>query len=126
MELEFGLTNGLFNTPFAPLAVIACYCKQEEYLKPLHQVEIGMKSVKFTPQDKLSQVFVSILAGCRHLAEVNTRLVPDRILARSWGWDQFTDQSNLSRNLDRLTQININQLREAVRTIWSLRVIAVL
>lgn len=118
MELEFGLTNGLFNTQFAPLAVIGCYCKQEEYLKPLNQVEIGMKSVKFTPQDKLSQVFVSILAGCHHLAEVNTRLVPDRILAKSWGWPQFTDQSNLSRNLDRLTQININQLRQAIRTIW--------
>ncbi len=116
--LEFGLTKGLFNTQFAPLAVIASYCKQMEYLKPLNMVEMGRKSVKFTQSDKLSQVFVSILAGCHHLAEVNTRLVPDRILARSWGWERFTDQSNLSRNLDKLTQINISQLRQAIRTIW--------
>ena len=107
MELELGLTKGLFNTQFAPLAAIGHYVLEGQYLKPLTEVEIRMKSVNYTPQDKLIQVFVSILAGCTYLEQVNTRLVPDHYLARSWGWDSFTDQSNLARNLDKLTQINI-------------------
>lgn len=121
MELEFGLTKGLFNTKFAPLAAIGHYILEEQYLKPLTSVEIRGKSVKFTPKDKLVQVFVSILAGCTHLSLVNTRLIPDHYLANCWGWESFTDQSNLSRNLDYLTQINLSQLREAVRTIWQAR-----
>ena len=118
MKLEFGLTQGLFNSQFAPLAAIAHYCKP--LLQPLDLVQLDMKSVKYTPQDKLMQVFVSILGGCRHLAEINTRLVPDLALAQAWGWERFADQSVLSRTLDELTESNICQLRQASTMIWRL------
>ena len=39
-------------------------------------------------------------------------------LAQACGWPRFADQSNLSRSMDALTQMNIEQLRAAVSQIW--------
>jgi hypothetical protein len=87
-------------------------------LKPLEAVDIGMKTVEYTPVSKLRQVCLSILAGCEYLAEVNTCLRPDSTLAQVWGLERFAEQSILSRTLDALTLTQIGQLRAAVTSIW--------
>jgi hypothetical protein len=73
---------------------------------------------EFDQTDKLIQVFLSFLAGCETLSEVNPRLKAEGALARLWGWPRFADQSNLSRSLDGLTLKQIDQLRQAVTAIW--------
>lgn len=118
MTLEFGHTDEFVNTQYAPLAALLAHFQQNQVFKPLSAVTIEMKSRDFTPQDKLRQVVVSILAGCRTLSEVNQKLKPEVALAQVGGWPRFADQSGLSRTLDELTLMNITQLRQAETEIW--------
>lgn len=72
----------------------------------------------FRPTDKLLQVCVSILAGCETLSEVNSKLKSETALALAWGWERIADQSSLSRTLDALTLMNLEQLRTSATAIW--------
>jgi len=118
MMIEFGLSKGSFNTKFAPLAVLAARFAHQQTLKPLEQVEVAMKTVDFSAIDKLSQVLISMLADCEYIAEVNTKLRTETVLAAGWGFDHFADQSNLSQTLDELNLTNLSQLEQAVRRMW--------
>jgi len=118
MTLEFGLTDELTNTRFAPLAALGVYYLQHNTLELLWDVQIPMKRVRYSPPDKLIDALVSILASCTHIAQINTRLRPELLLARAWGHDAFSDQSSVSRTFDALTQMNLEALRTAVTTIW--------
>lgn len=119
MNIELGLLNGnTVNTQYAPLAMLSALYQQNKILEPLKTVQVSMKSVRYTPLDKLRQVWLSILSGCAYISEINTLLRPDTTLAQVWGHAIFTDQSNVSRTLDRLTLTNIDQLRGAVTDIW--------
>jgi len=118
MSIEFGLTKGLVNTQYAPLAALIGHYKQAQTLKPLDWVSVPIKTRDFSPTSKLTQVLFSILAGCEYLSEVNTKLKTEIGLAQVCHLDCFSDQSNLSGTLDALTLTNIDQLRTAVTTIW--------
>ena len=119
MTIEFGFTDELVNTQYAPLAALSVHYQQNLRLKSLESVQIPMKERDFSSSDKLIQVLLSILAGCETLSEVNIRLRPEIGLAKVWQWDRFADQSSLSRTLDALTLMNIDQLRGATTHIWS-------
>lgn len=117
MTIEISFTDELTNTRYAPLAVLAALYQQHHALQALDQVAIPMKVRDFRASDKLTQVMLSILAGCTTLAEVNQKLRPETALARVWDWDRFADQSCLSRTLDELTQKNLEQLRHSTAAI---------
>jgi len=119
MSIEIGLLrDGMVNTQYAPLAALSAHYQQNQTLKPLKMVDVQMKTVNYSPANKLQQVLLSILSGCEYLSEVNVRLRPDHALAQVWQLDRFAEQSNLSRTLDALTLMNIDQLREAGQQIW--------
>lgn len=116
--LEIGFTDELTNTQYAPIAVLSAHYQQNQTLESLQEIQIPMKTREFSPGDKLIQTLLSILAGCKPLYEVNTRLKPEIGIAAIWGWDRFSDQSNLSRVLDALTLKQIEKLRQAATEIW--------
>lgn len=116
MTIQFGLTSEKFNTQYAPLGLLLTLYKEKQVLQSLEKLKTTTKTVDFSMLDKLEQVFVSILAGCETLAEVNIKLKGDP-LAQAGGWMRFADQSTLSLALDGLTLMNIDQLRGAVRQI---------
>jgi hypothetical protein len=118
MGIEFGLTTGLVNTKYAPLAALIFHYQQVRMLKPLAIVTVPIKTRDFSPTSKLHQVLLSILSGCQYLSEVNVKLRPETALAQVCHLERFSDQSNLSRMLDGLTLMNLAQLREGVTTIW--------
>ena len=118
MDIEFDLTNGDYNTQFAPLAAISAHYQHNQMLADLEKVELRMKIRDFSPVCKLKQVLLSILAGCETLTAFNSQLDGEAGLAAIWGWKRFADQSTLSRTLDGLTLMNINQLRMSTTTIW--------
>lgn len=118
MTFELGLTDTLVNTQYAALAAIFAHYQHKQVLQPLQGVEIRGKIRDFSPSSKLIQLFLSILAGCDTLSEVNSRLKHEHAMAQGLGWCRFTDQSNLSRLLDGLTQKQLEQLRAATTQIW--------
>ena len=118
MTYEFGLTDEYTNTQYAPLAALLAHYQKNQVLAPLDEVEVPVKRCDFTGQTKLKQVMVSILAGCETLSEVNQKLKPEVHLATVCEWPRFADQSGLSRTLDALTLMNIEQLRQAETQIW--------
>lgn len=113
MNYELGLTTEPGNTQYAPLGALLAYYKQNGAMESLNQVAIPMKAYEFTGQDKLKQVFISILAGCETLSEVNQKLKTEAELATIYDWPRFADQSGLSRALDALTLMNIEELRQS-------------
>ena len=118
MTLEIDYTDELCNTHYAPLAILTAHYQQNQVLHPLAEVQIAMKTRDFSAQDKLKQVLVSILSGCETFSDINSSLKHELALAQTCGWPRFADQSNLSRSMDALTQMNIEQLRTAVKEIW--------
>jgi hypothetical protein len=118
MNIEFSLTDSSFNTQFAPLAVLLAHYQHNQVLAPLEKVALQMKTRDFSPVCKLKQVLVSILAGCETLTAFNSQMDGEADLAAIWGWERFADQSTLSRTLDALTLMNIEQLRTATTAIW--------
>lgn len=107
------------ETNFAPLGVLGYCLTRSNFLWPtLTAVHLPLKAVDHTPASKLLDVLVSILAGCRALSQVNTRLRPDRALARAWGRIAFADQSSLARTLDSFTDEHLQQLRQASATLF--------
>jgi len=118
MAIEIGLTNEGFNTRYAPLAVLLAHYQSKHCLQRLENVQLAVKTYDFSPGDKLQQVLISILAGCETLSETSTKLKPEVYLAKALGWERFSDQSNLSRTLDALTQKQIEELRQNTTVIW--------
>lgn len=74
MTIEIGLADEPTNTRYAPLAALSAHYQQYSTLEPLAQVQIPMKMRDFSPSSKLTQVLLSILAGCDTLSEVNNKL----------------------------------------------------
>lgn len=117
MRLEFGTTDVLTNTQFAPVAALMTYYKAQKVLEPLQSVTSGPQKGGFTLAEKLEQVIWSILTGCQYISVVNTRLRPERLLAQVKCIDRFAEQSTLAIALNELTQMNLGQLESAVRQI---------
>jgi hypothetical protein len=114
MRPSIRLMNMPNETNFAPLGVLGYCLTRSNCLWPtLTAVHLPLKAVDHTPASKLLDVLVSILAGCRAISQVNTRLRPDQALARAWSRTIFADQSSLSRTLDSFTDQHVQQLRQA-------------
>lgn len=100
------------ETSYAPLGVLGYCLTRTGFLKELWRpVELPLKTVDHEPEGKLQDMLVSILAGCRALSQVNTRVRPDVALAQAWGRKQFAEQSTLSRTLDAFEAEELVQLR---------------
>lgn len=54
-------------------------------LKPLEQIQITQKRVKYAPSEKLTDALIAILSGARGMLEVNTRVRSAEALQRAFG-----------------------------------------
>jgi len=112
MSVQICLEPVEHQSCFVPLGVIGYCFTRSGLLEPLwSDLDIKMKRYDHALYEKLQDVLVAIMAGCRSLAQVNTRLRPERALAEAWQRDSFAEQSNLSRTLDALSSDHIDQLR---------------
>jgi len=105
------------ETSFAPLGVLGYCLTRTQFLAPIWAgLKLRLKEVDYTPHEKLIELLVCVLAGCRAIAQVNTRLRPDLALARAWGQERFAEQSTVTRTLDAFTGIAVEQLRHGSET----------
>jgi hypothetical protein len=100
------------ETSFAPLGVLGYCLSRTGFFKPLWgDLQVPVKTVDHRPEAKLVDVVVSILAGCRAVAQINTRLRPDLALAYAWGRKRFAEQATVARTLDACGGEQVRQLR---------------
>jgi hypothetical protein len=112
MTITIRLVDMSESTPFAPLGVLGYCLNRTDFLKiALDEIDFSEKEVKHAPAAKLSDTLVSILAGCRSISTINTRIRPDLALAAAWGRPQFAEQSTIARTLDSFSEEQVAQLR---------------
>jgi hypothetical protein len=106
-------------TPCAPLAALGLYLRQINFFAPIReQVKIAQKQIVHSPLDKLTDAFITILAGAHGLLEANTRLRSDRALQQAFGRNTCADQSTIQATLNACTEANVQQLTAALTTIY--------
>jgi hypothetical protein len=115
--IECALNYPKRQTAFGPLCALGCHLTKEGILKPLCGVEIAQKTVRHSPQEKLLDALIGIMAGCKALYETNVRVRPDLPLQKAFGRDRCADQSTISKTLNAFTQEAVLELREAIETI---------
>lgn len=113
------LTEMPYETQFAPLGVLGYCLTRTQFLAPVWaKLTLPLKEVDHAPAEKLLDVLVSILAGCRAISQINTRLRPDLALARAWGRDGFAEQSTLARTLNTFQESQVTQLRQGSEALF--------
>jgi hypothetical protein len=113
------LTDMPNETGFAPLGVLGYCLTRTQFLAPVWaDLSLELKTVDHSPEDKLQDIVTSILAGCRAISQVNTRIRPDLALAYAWGRGRFADQSQLARALDTFDASHIAQLRHGSEVLF--------
>lgn len=119
MKPQFGLTEQLFNTSFAPLCVLGYVFWERQTLASLRTFDlIAMKQHDHGPGEKLLDAFLVILAGYPSLYLLNTTLRPDPVLARAWQREQLAEQSSISRTLDAVAGEALAGLRTISWEFW--------
>ena len=72
----------------ATLVAIGAKVRAKGVFEPVaKQVKIGQKTVTHTPQEKLLDAYINILAGGHGTVEVNKRVRSDRALQLAFGRD---------------------------------------
>ncbi|MCA1599407.1 MAG: transposase [Chloroflexi bacterium] len=107
------------STPRASLAAIGLKLQQLDLFRPIRdQVHIKQKTVRYSPQDKLYDAFISLLAGAHGLVEVNTRVRSDPALQRAFGRTGCAEQSVIQQTLDACDATSVSQMEAALMTIF--------
>lgn len=115
--IECALNSPKTQTAFGPLCALGHHLTMEKALEPLCGVNIDQKTVRHSPQQKLVDALVGIMAGCKALYEMNVRVRPDLPLQRAFGRERCADQSSVSKTLNAFTEENVAELRRAIETI---------
>jgi hypothetical protein len=104
---------------FAPLVALGFFVREYDLLSPI------MSRLAFTqathteyPIEALLEVWVSMLAGCRSIWQINPKIRPDLVLAQAWGREQFAEQSTVARVLDVCQAEQVAQLGQGVESIY--------
>lgn len=88
------------------------FAEQISGFEPLKTVQVKMKEIKYTVQQKLITLVCSIVMGCAYTSDINDKLVPETVAPRMLDMLRFPDQSQLNVLLKKFTEGNILQLKE--------------
>lgn len=82
------------------------------------QVNIPQKTVKDSPIEKLYDGFIGLLCGAKGMVEVNKLVRSDQGLQQAFGRSRCAEQSVIQETLDASTAENVNELHQAMDTIY--------
>lgn len=103
----------------ASLAALGNYLRQIDLLAPIREtVKIAQKTVKYSPFDKLRDTFLLLLTGAHRMVEINTRLRADPALCEAFGLAGCAEQSVVQDTLDACTDQNVQEMQQALTTIF--------
>ncbi len=104
------------ETQSAPVAVLTShamlvpwgfFAQRIGLVQTLEDIPISQRQREYTPQTKLIEFLVSILAGCAYLQDISRAPHPldqDAAVAQAWGQEGWADYSGVSRTLKACTE----------------------
>jgi hypothetical protein len=107
-------------TQHALLVAWGTFAQHIGLLRALQSVPLSQKQRDHSPQRKLLEFLVGILAGCEHLQDLSRSAHPlDQDLAVAQAWDQegWADYSGVSRTLQGLTLAQADQITQALQEV---------
>lgn len=106
-------------TQFAPLVAIGFYVRSTDLLSPItSRLAFPKRMHTQEAEAAIIDLWISMLAGCRSVSQINTKIRPDLALAAAWGRAQFKEQSTIARVLDGCKQDQVEQLRAGVDALY--------
>lgn len=113
------MNNCIRYSPRASLALVGLNIQQMGIWDMIGQaVNIQQKTVTHSPLEKLQDAFINIMAGGQGIVEVNQRVKPDASLSAAFGRQGCADQSGVSATLNACQAENVEQMRQAMTTIY--------
>src|SRR5574337_2156635 len=101
-------------SPQASLAAIVAHLSAQGLFEELQQVQIPQKTVKDSPQEKLQDILLNLLAGAQSLVQINTIVRADLALQQAAGRDHCAEQSVAQQTLDAATPENVAQMQQVL------------
>ena len=99
----------------ASLAALVAHLKARGIFDELRAgVHIAQKIVKDSPQDKVQDILLALLAGVQSLVQLNTRLADERAVQRAAGRQRSAEQSVAQQTLDAASQENVAELQQVL------------
>jgi len=114
MKKNITFFTGEFKVEITSAWLIAFlkFSKQISAFEPLNTVQIKMKEIRYTVQQKLITLICSIAISCANTSDVNDKLVSETVAPRMLDMLRFPDQSQLNIILKKFSEGNIQQLKE--------------
>lgn len=88
--------------PTGALLLLLHFSERVGFFEPFREhFQLPIKTVDYTPLQKLQTVISSLAVGCDWIKDINHKLRPYAAAARYLGMDRFPDQSSINRFLHR-------------------------
>lgn len=107
-------------TQHAMLVIWGIFARRIGLVEAIEAVKLKQKKRDHTPQTKVLEFLVAMLAGLPHLQDISRSAHPldqDQIVAEAWGREAWADYSGVSRTLSRLTAKEVTNLAAALDSI---------
>lgn len=99
----------------ASLAALVAHMKAQGIFDEVRAgVHIGQKTVIDSPQDKVQDILLALLAGTQSLVQLNTLLRQDRALQQAAGRERSAEQSVAQQTLDAASADNVTELQQVL------------
>ncbi len=90
------------------------------FIQKIEAIDFRQKKVEHSPQTKILEFLLSILAGLPHLQDLSRSAHPidqDRAVAKAWNQANLADYSGVSRTLSQLSQAEADQIALVIEQI---------
>lgn len=96
-EVTFQTSRRPNETVSGLLVLVVQTARETSFFETLSQgLNLRLKVVRYTHQNKLETLAAGIVIGCQHTSEINSKLVPDAVAAGLFGMQRFPDQSQIN------------------------------
>ena len=99
------------------LLAIISFCQQIGAVGLLNLIDVPIKEVTHTVQNKIVTLLLSYMIGCRTSHQIDSRLRPELLAAESLGIVSFPDDSTISRFLDRINSYAVIDLEDVTQAL---------
>ncbi len=104
-------------TQHAMLVIWGLYARRIGLIQAIEAVKLIQKTREHTPQTKVMEFLVAIVAGLPHLQDISRSAHPldqDQMVAAAWNQPAWADYSGVSRTLSQLTAAEVEELAAAL------------